>query len=486
MSDTYLSTLSEQDLLALLRVFFEYTRCAVSVSRGDGVFIAANAECENCYGFSASEFAGQPLEVFQARDIFNPSVALQVIRHKRTINTTLRDKAGFTRPIVGVPIFREAGWVAYVVCFSAWDVTSYEELRTEYSRLEGELRRYSSEVRHLRAMGMEGRSVVTDNPGMRDMYLLLAQIAPYAAPVLFAGEKGVGKSYLARQLHDLGSCRQGPFIEFNCGVIPEGLVEAELFGPADSGGGEGVGAFSLAQGGTLLLKDVHALPLRTQSRLAALLANARSTGHATMTAAEGVRILASTTRDISVLRDDRGFYQELYYALSSIPIEIPALRQRPEDVLAFVLYYLEQTNARYSLCKRLAPSALDKLLAYEWPGNVSEVRSLMERLLLTCPATLIRVADLPGYIRGNSEIPDDMGLDLKKSLEFHERRIVLLAYETHKTTVALAKALGISQPSAVRKLAKYAGKASGRGIRAAVQAEPPSTGSQRKGAKGKR
>lgn len=490
-----LSSLNERDLLSLLRVFFEYTRCAVSVSRGDGVFMMANAECESCYGFSSKEFAGQSLGVFQARDIFNPSVALQVIRRKRAIRTTLRDKAGFTRPIVGVPLFREPGRVAYVVCFSAWDVTSYEELRAEYNRLEGELRRYASEVRQLRAMGNAGHTAVTESPSMREIHKLLAQIAPYSAPALFIGEKGVGKSYLARQLHNLGAYQNGPFIEFNCGVIPDGLVEAELFGSSGNGMGngcnQGLGALSLARGGTLLLQDVHALPLRVQSQLAMLLAKARSSdsGSAGKNIGEvksdesEVRIMASTTRDLSSLTQQGGFYQELYYALSTIPIEILPLRKRPEDVLAFLLQYLEQGNSRYSLGKRLTQPAMDKLLAYGWPGNVSEVRSLMERMLLMCPDTLIRLSHLPDYIRGGSDVPDEVGLNLKKSMEFHERRIVLLAYETHKTTVALARALGISQPSAVRKLAKYNGKAAVRHGAAGEMTQAPSTGVRRKGLK---
>ncbi len=453
----------EEDLHLLCDVFCNYLRCSLSITRGDGIFIAANPMCEKVFGFTASDYIGRPTVALQDAGIFKPSIALQALKTRQAISTTLADKSGFTRPIDAIPLFDPSGNIRYILCFSAWDVTSYEELQTEYQRLESELARYTSEVHQLRANNNNISSVVTENAQMKRINQLIAQIAPYSACVLFSGPSGVGKVFYAKKLHSMGKNPSGPFIEVNCRTVPERIIEFEIFGNAEREDiavvcGKHIGALKQAEGGTLLLKEIDCLSLGAQSRLASVMAEAQDgrQGNGEEGKCIQTRILATTGKNLQEMAAGGFFSDALYYLLGAIPIDIPPLQDRPEDLLAFILHYLEKKNAAYNLEKQFSQQALNKMLEYSWPGNIREVCSIMERLLLTTTENLIQAHNLPDYINGVSAEPHESGsMTLKQILEFHEKRIFVQAYEKHKTTVAVAKSLGISQPSAARKLAKY-------------------------------
>jgi len=222
--------------------------------------------------------------------------------------------------------------------------------------------------------------------------------------VLISGESGVGKEVLARQIHKESQRSQGPLIKINCGAIPRELLESELFGyegAAFTGAlkqGK-VGLIETANHGTLFLDEIGELPMNLQVKLLQTLQDhtvVRVGG--TRVIHVDLRVIAATNRDLQVMVDNNQFRSDLYYRLNVVPLSVPPLRLRKEDILPLTEHALDELNASYRFNKRFSERALKSLLTYEWPGNVRELRNIVERLVVTTPTDLIDVIDLPEYL----------------------------------------------------------------------------------------
>ncbi len=459
------SDVNSFDTSALLNnILFDYIHDSVTITDGNGIILKVSASCENTFGFSAAEAIGKSIEVLEQEGFFRPSVTMMVLREKKKVTTTQLDKNGVSLPVTGIPLFNSNGEIIYVVCFTSWDFNSIEEMQKEYGRLKQELSRYSSEIKHLRSKELTLPAVIAESRQMKKICELLQRVAPYDACVLIKGESGTGKTLYAKMLHNQSQRSSGPFIELNCGTIPKSFLDFELFGCYQEDckhiqfrNDRKLGALELADSGTLLIKEIDMLPVNLQIKLAHLLKEEQEV----LSSSKGevkpnVRVVASTAKDLKQMVQEGKFREELYYILSTIIMDIPPLRERPEDTLGLILFYLEKKNLKYNLKKSLSQHSIDNLLAYNWPGNVRELQSVIERVLLTSPDDKVQSSHLPDFIRSYSFVTLDAdNFNLKDALEFYEKRMVLQAYETHKTTTALAKALGISQPSAARKLSRY-------------------------------
>ena len=220
--------------------------------------------------------------------------------------------------------------------------------------------------------------------------------------VLIEGESGVGKELVARQIHDLGQRRQGPFVAINCAALVETLIEAELFG-IEERTATGVrgrrGKFEYADGGTLFLDEISDLSMAAQAKLL------RVVQDLTVERVGGIgprqidtRIVAATNRPLSALVDRGLFRTDLFYRLSGVEIRVPPLRQRKGDILELAQYFLARHEGRGRLT--MTPAAVDALIAYDWPGNVRELERMLEGAIATAESRQIRVDDLPVSLRG--------------------------------------------------------------------------------------
>lgn len=238
---------------------------------------------------------------------------------------------------------------------------------------------------------------------------LLAQVRRFAAvpsAVLVGGESGTGKELVARALHEQSPWRRGPFVPVNCGAIPAGLIESELFGHERGAFTDAVrdkrGLFEVADGGTLFLDEIADLPLALQAKLLRVLQDGtvRRVG-ATDDAQVHVRVVAATARDLRVEVRAGRFREDLYYRLAGLEIEIPALRERREDIPRLVAHFLERSCARLGLSSRqVDPEAMKILVAYNWPGNVRELENTIERAAVLCADDRVDVASLPDRLLG--------------------------------------------------------------------------------------
>ncbi|NOX09901.1 MAG: sigma-54-dependent Fis family transcriptional regulator [Gammaproteobacteria bacterium] len=365
------------------------------------------------------------------------------------------------------------------------------ELPSNYTELTGAL--YQSEryrLAHNEASGAylatTGRGIVGNSRVMQQVRHMIQQVAESNANVLVLGESGTGKEVVARNLHDSSSRRSENFVPINCGAIPPDLLESELFGH-EKGAFTGAisarqGRFELADSGTLFLDEIGDMSLPMQVKLLRVLQE-RSFERvgSNKTIKVDVRIIAATHRDLEQAIIDGTFREDLFYRLNVFPIDMPALRDRIEDIPLLVNELIRRVEGEERGSVRLTPAALVSLCQYQWPGNVRELANLIERLAILHPYGLVDVNGLPDKFRMEGEIDPAMqtrleegllmsnelapvgemrlpreGLDLKRHLGELEANLMRQALDEADGVVAqAAKLLGMRRTTLVEKLRKY-------------------------------
>jgi two-component system, NtrC family, response regulator AtoC len=248
--------------------------------------------------------------------------------------------------------------------------------------------------------------LVGESPAIRQLYAIVEKVADTPSTVLITGESGTGKELVARALHENSSRHTGPFIKINCAAIPKTLMESELFG-YDKGAFTGAvgskpGRFELAHGGTLFLDEIGEIPVEMQVKLLRVLQESefeRVGGIKTIKV--DVRLLTATNRDLAAEIAAGNFRDDLYYRLNVVPIHLPALRERRQDIPLLVDHFIARFNER--LKKQITgvePAAVDRLVAHNWPGNIRELENVIERTMLFCEGPQIWLEDLPPELGG--------------------------------------------------------------------------------------
>ncbi|MGH9369222.1 MAG: sigma-54-dependent transcriptional regulator [Thermoanaerobaculia bacterium] len=307
----------------------------------------------------------------------------------------------------------------------------------------------------------EPEELLGDSPPMRRLKEEITRVAPTDARVLVTGENGTGKELVARALHRLSQRADSPLVEVNCAAIPEELIESELFGHV-RGSFTGAaqdrrGKFEEADGATLFLDEVGDMSARTQAKVLRALQEGRFTrvGGARPIASDA-RILSATNKDLAAEIRRGQFREDLFFRLAVVPIAVPALRERAEDIPMLARHFLERASQRFGWRpKRLSAEALEAFQAYRWPGNVRELRNLIERLMILCPEPQIGAADLPAeFRRENGGPPPDA--PLRDARDDFERRYILAALRRHRGNVKrTAEALAVERSNLYRKLRSY-------------------------------
>jgi transcriptional regulator with PAS, ATPase and Fis domain len=299
---------------------------------------------------------------------------------------------------------------------------------------------------------------------MKRIYDTALRVANVDVTVLILGETGTGKDVLARFIYENSErSRKGQFIKINCGAIPPNLLESELFGYV---GGAFTGAntkgkpgmFELANEGVLFLDEVGELPLHLQVKLLRVIQE-REVQRVGGTKPQklNVRLVAATNRNLKEMVSLGDFREDLFYRLNVVPISIPSLAERKDDILPLVNYYFEVMNTKYDRKKKAASSLNEFFYHYSWPGNVRELANLIERLVLVTEEDHLKTEHLPAEYRESAEeaIQVNEMMTLKEAGELAERKILQLALKKYSNTYELAEALRTSQPTIVRKLKKY-------------------------------
>jgi two-component system nitrogen regulation response regulator NtrX len=316
----------------------------------------------------------------------------------------------------------------------------------------------------LRARLDERAEIIGESDVMRRLRENIATAAPSTGRVLIHGENGSGKELVARAIHALSARREAPFVEVNCAAIPEELIESELFGH-ERGAFTGAlarrrGKFETADSGTVFLDEIGDMSLKTQAKVLRALeeqAFERVGGRETLKV--DVRVIAASNRDLPSLIAQGAFREDLFYRLNVIPIEVPPLRARKEDVPALVEHFVRVFCAENGKrLKAVAPAALTWFMTYEWPGNVRELRNMVERLVIMVPGDGIGPDDLPPPLRPKSELAPALGegKPLKEARDSFERAYILAELRAQDWNMTrTAERLGIERSHLYRKIRAY-------------------------------
>ena len=322
--------------------------------------------------------------------------------------------------------------------------------------------------RQLRESGRLGDLVGASKP-MQDVMRIIEMAAPSSASVLITGETGSGKEIVARTIHKLSPRAGGPFVAINCSAIPESLMESEIFGHergAFTGAAERrIGCFELADGGTLLLDEIGEMPAPTQAKLLRVLEDrkVRRLGSKVETPVD-VRVVAATNKDPEQAVSNAHLRQDLYFRLNVFHIHLPPLREHKDDIPLLTEYILRDLNAKHGKSvKGVGAEVMDIFMSHTWPGNIRELRNVLERSTIMCEKDLITRANLPGeFGKSAAKNPSDLGamkVPIGTTVDAMERELILqtLAATGNNKTRA-AELLGISLKTLHNKLKEYGGE----------------------------
>lgn len=308
-------------------------------------------------------------------------------------------------------------------------------------------------------------SFVFQSKKMKEVMDLVRKVSFVDSTVLLLGKTGVGKSHIARRLHQYSQRASKTFAVINCSTIPEALMEAELFGytPGSFTGGkkEGKpGIFQSAMGGTVFLDEIGEIPFHLQAKLLEVLQenHIRPIG-AVHSVPVDVRVIAATNQNLEEMVARKLFREDLYYRLNVVPIQIPSLSERKDELAVLIDHFLTMYNEKYNTDKLLAPDVLGTFEQYAWPGNVRELEHMIERLLITTEADIIVKEHLPDYLFAGNKGPEKSApltfTPLKEAKDNVERELIVEAYRLYKTTYKVAEILQVNQSTIAKKVKKY-------------------------------
>lgn len=464
-----------------LEMIFKQSLNEIFVADGNGVCIQANPACEENFGIPASELIGMNVYDLVEKGIFYPSATLKVLEEKKPITLIQSTAQGKRLYAVATPVF-ENEQVSRVISTTI-DITEVLSLKRKIKEMEELIDNYNKEIKKLKTdKWHQNGKIVVKSRSMQRIFELLQLVATVDSTVLLLGETGVGKTEIAKWIHHASSRQEKHFAEINCAAIPATLFESELFGyePGSFSGASPSGSEGLigsAEGGTLFLDEIGELPLNLQTKILQLIQNKtyRKIGSKQLNTAD-VRIISATNQNLENLVKAGKFREDLYYRLSVVPITIPPLRNRPEDLIKLIHMILNEFNETYQTNKVFSAQTMETLVSHQWPGNIRELKNTIERMFVTTRGMKIdKTLDFLNLTSLNdfkelttTEYTNDTeltilskalsveeDLSLNERLDMIEKEILERFQHKYKTTRQVAKQLHSSQSTISRKILKY-------------------------------
>lgn len=429
------------------------------VTDNEGLALDINEAYERITGISAKEVIGRKMQDLVDEGYFDQSVTLLVMKKLKsiTINQTIRGKKQIL--VTGNPIFDENGKLFRIVT-NVRDVTELTNLYEQITREKEQALKYKTELNHLRSMQIKDSDLIFRSEVIMQIVELTIKMADVDSTVLITGESGTGKELIAKLIHKKSKGDTSPFISVNCAAIPEQLLESELFG-YEGGAFTGAkkegkpGLFEMAHMGTLFLDEVAELPLSLQVKILRAIQDKVITRlGSTKSLPVNVRIIAATNRNLTKMLKEGAFREDLYYRLMVVPVNVPPLRDRKEDIPLLVRHFLNEFNLHFAYKKKISPQVLDKLVDYSWPGNVRELRNVIERMIVMSQGDEVTLADLPGFINIRQRFYRP-GARLKDAVIETETHLMSETYKNCGSWQETAKILGVDRATIFRKATKY-------------------------------
>ena len=471
-SEQFACDITNLDRAALLWIM-DHTYGNIYVSGPDGEILFVNHHVEDVFHIPREQLLSMNTKDLSGSGLINRSTTLEAMREKRTVIGSYQSKFGKEYFAISTPMLDENGEIRLVMTYSQ-ERTTYDQFYEAIQQERALTESYKSMLNFLTASAKAGRSVIIESPVMKQLYSRTAHIAKTDSTVFIYGESGIGKDVMATYIHEVSNRSAQVFLTVNCASIQPNLIESELFGYV---GGAYTGAsrhgkpglFELANGGTLFLDEIGELPIDSQAKLLRVI----ETGEFSRVGDGGknamrtdVRIIAATNRNIKQMVSQGRFREDLYYRLNVIPIKIPPLRERREDIVPLANYFLSELNRKYSMERSFSPELLSMLQDYPWPGNVRELRNLVEYLVITSVDSVIRkdqrIMELlncesvrePAETEAGQAPATPSGSVRKQYTDMERRRVLDALVQANGNKTKAAQLLGISKGKLYRLMKK--------------------------------
>lgn len=450
---------------------FNKLQDGIYITDENGKTLYVNDSFANLSGLSRDVLIGKKVNELRRLNILPNSCCRKVIENKAPVSTINNYYKGQKCLVSGSPIYDSNNNLKRTIAVVR-DVSELDLLMKEIAKDETLSLSYAKKI-NTEINYNKNDQIVSENKYMKSIYKKIKKIANVDSTVLLLGETGVGKDFIASYIHKISDrSSTGSLIKINCGAIPEHLLESELFGyeegaftGAQKGGKKGL--FEEANDGTLFLDEIGDMPYTLQVKLLNAINDKKFHRLGGTKAIEfNARIISATNANLEKLIEEKNFRVDLYYRLNVINIRIPSLKERREDILALARSFLEYYNIKYKKSCFFSPDLLELFLVYSWPGNIREMKNLIERLVITSDhaqidsnifhdqvSNKIRTSSLE-YQRIVSESENET-LPLKKQMDTYEKSIIQKTLSSTRTLKQAAEKLGIDISTLVRKKQKY-------------------------------
>lgn len=454
-----------QDFEEILEGSFD----GILVTDVEGKILYVNSSYERVAEIKRSDMEGKYM-----RDLENPvwmpeSVAHVVARERTVISKRQVVKSGRHIMVTGRPIFDNKKNIKKIV-INARDITEIYNLTEELQKAREHEKQYIDRFgTPLMGTDDSNQRILAISESMKNVLQLAEKVANFHATVLILGESGVGKEEVAKFIHENSMRKKEPFVVVNCGAIPDNLLESELFG-YEKGAFTGAmqtgkqGLFEAAAGGTIFLDEIGEMPLDFQVKLLRFLESKeiRRVGAIDAKIVD-VRVIAATNRDLFEMVKEGTFREDLYYRLNVVQIDVPPLRKRIDDIMPLASLFLNRYNKKYGQEKLMTYDLIKALEKYPWPGNVRQLKNIMENMVIVSNNEYLQTEDLPWnekdkkneVTRTIGSLAENEELGLNEAVEELERRILIKAKDDLGTTRKIAEKLKVNQSTIVRKMQKY-------------------------------
>lgn len=449
----------------------------ILVTDSVGIVTRVNPAMCRFSGLAESSFIGRHLTELETLGVFKEhSITWKALQERREVIGLQRYPTGQEHIVSAVPIVDESGEIQGAVA-TIRDMTELARLREELSLVQKRSKQYQLELLKLRKQVISDE-VIAVSPKMVNVFDLAGRVADFDSTVLILGESGVGKEVLANFIHKNSRRSHSPFVKINCGALPEDLLESELFG-YEAGAFTGAsrtgkkGLFEAAEGGVIFLDEIGEMSTSLQVKILRVLQEQEFTRVGGVHPIQvNCRIIAATHRNLQERIKLGLFREDLFYRLYVVPIHIPPLRERHEDIPAMIQYFLNRYNQKHGTKKIIDPQVIHALQNYSWPGNVRQLSNLIERLVVTILDPAIQLHHLPEDVMSlqtsltaPAQLTDhtersDLSVVQKSDTNHNafnvlERDLIIQALSRYGSIRKVGKALGVSHTTVIKKMKKY-------------------------------
>jgi PAS domain S-box-containing protein len=454
----------------LLRKLIGSSFDGVTITNSKGQTIWYNQSFLQMSGLLPSQLDNYTAAELVKNGWMEDSASIEAISKGVTTTKSVKYSTGVEALVSATPIFDDDGNLIYTFQ-NIRDITELNKLKNQLDETYALSESYRQTLQEVQLSKVNGNHVVYQSALMEKIVILAHKFSKVNTSILILGESGVGKDVLANYIHSIDTrTNKGPFVKINCGAIPEHLLESELFGyegGAFSGANRSgkAGLFEVANGGTIFLDEIGEMPLSLQVKLLGVLQDLKiQRVGGTKEIPIEVRVIAATNADLEKMMKEKQFRQDLYFRLNVLSISIPPLRVRPDDIIVLIEHFLKVFNEKHQINKSFSPNTIQLFLSYDWPGNIRELKNLVERLMIISDGNLVNETFIPANLHNKVSNSDDnliedsidetQDLQLKSLMDEYEKKVLSFFLSKYKPMKRCADVLGIDLTTLARKKKK--------------------------------